>query len=60
MTPKERSDFLINYFSEKLFKEGYPRADIQKLALDFAKFTLDFSKAVHFHAIYEINQEVSK
>lgn len=58
MTPKERSDFLIKYFSEKLFKEGYPRTDINKMALEFAKFTLDFSKAVHFQAISEINEEI--
>lgn len=60
MTPKERSDFLIKYFSEKLFKEGYPRADIQKMALEFAKFTLDFSKSIHFQAISEINEELLK
>lgn len=60
MTPKERSDFLVKYFSEKLFKEGYPRADIQKMSIEFAKFTLDFSKSVHFQAIHEINEELNK
>lgn len=60
MTPKERSDFLIKYFSEKLFKEGYPRSDIQKMAVEFAKFTLDFSKSIHFQITSEINEELLK
>lgn len=60
MTPKEHSDNLVKYFSEKLFKEGYPRAEINKLAVDFAKFTLEFSKSIHFQSINEINLELNK
>jgi len=60
MTPKEQSDYLLKYFSEKLFKEGYPRAEINKLAIDFSKFTLEFSKSIHFQSINEINLELLK
>jgi hypothetical protein len=60
MTPKDHSEQLVKYFSEKLFKEGYPRAEINKLAIDFAKFTLEFSKSINNQMINDINLELTR
>ena len=41
MTPIEKKEQLFKYFYDKLFKEGYPRESITKMATDFSLLVME-------------------